>query len=763
MSGVPNDAARSAVRLNGFRVNYSVAEFEVFVRPGGSTFDLAAERAAHETEWRLFANRGEILALCRHPGAAVPPGEVVRRQVADSFSLFQWLVDEALPDAFSAYEPLRLHPFTFVGTQRDFVSEVAAELKMSGEALEGFTIRPRYRLHTRVVALRGTDAFVGLFVDVGTRWEIDRDLTDLVAAGVDIRGMYAVRREPNPGERRLVGRIDRIDAGTAHLSDNFDGPTEVSTADLRLEGSRQSFARCLQALLKSGYERFEDVRAKRANGWFSPDSVVKEFDRLGEFVARHPLHLAEGIDASIGERIDIAKHGRPPNLTSVPPVQYCFDAARTKQDRSSWSGLSRFGPFSRDSFPKKSPKILVVFPDMLQGRVETFLRALRDGVAGASPSGYGAGLANTFSLVHPEFPTLPVPWSGPGRPVDRYRTAIESLLATPGETPDAALVVLRDEDARLPDLENPYLHSKALLLVAGVPTQEVRQSTIGDARGLQYTLRNIAIALYAKLGGTPWTVNQDLTISDEVVVGVGVCELGESRFAERQRYVGVTTVFRGDGNYLLGSLSRECDFHEYPEVLRQSTTGVLEEIKRRNGWEPGDTVRVVCHAHRPLRDIDTARIMADCVAAVGGDQTVEFAFLTVSQDHPFQLIDPQQQGLKNGKGKLVPERGIVVNLSAKARLLTVTGPSLLRTDPAPLPHPLQVTLHRSSTFKDLDYLTEQVLKFTALSWRSVLPSNQPVTILYSELIAELLGRLRAVREWSPAPLNTSLRASRWFL
>jgi len=80
-----------------------------------------------------------------------------------------------------------------------------------------------------------------------------------------------------------------------------------------------------------------------------------------------------------------------------------------------------------------------------------------------------------------------------------------------------------------------------------------------------------------------------------------------------------------------------------------------------------------------------------------------------------------------------------------------------------VPAPLLVHIHKGSTFNDLTYLSEQVLKFTGLSWRSTLPAKKPVSIYYSELIAGLLGRLRNVPGWSPAVLNTRLRASRWFL
>jgi hypothetical protein len=102
-------------------------------------------------------------------------------------------------------------------------------------------------------------------------------------------------------------------------------------------------------------------------------------------------------------------------------------------------------------------------------------------------------------------------------------------------------------------------------------------------------------------------------------------------------------------------------------------------------------------------------------------------------------------------------------LGRYTRLLCTNGPGLIKRVTSPLPSPVLVHLHPESTYRDLAYLTDQVLKFTALSWRSTLPAEKPVTIYYSELIAELLARLHAVPDWSPAVLNTKLRTSKWFL
>jgi len=159
--------------------------------------------------------------------------------------------------------------------------------------------------------------------------------------------------------------------------------------------------------------------------------------------------------------------------------------------------------------------------------------------------------------------------------------------------------------------------------------------------------------------------------------------------------------------------------------------------------------------------------VAQCVAEVGESQNIEFAFLTVSHEHPFTLLDKSQQGivLKDAarKGTYVPERGRIVQLGRYTRLLCTNGPALIKKALSPLPKPLLIHLHPQSTYRDLTYLSEQVLKFTSLSWRSLLPARQPVIIYYSKLIADLLARLRHIRGWSPALLNIKLRASKWFL
>src|SRR6266536_1365836 len=692
--------------LNGVRVDVNPGVFSAHRRDPPEPGEVAASRTAAGEAWALWYSGGVLYGVPRLDGAVVPDGMVeTKLAVPDNLGLVAFLINQALPGAVPGYRAFRTRPFQFLGRRREFVAEIGRQLGGVPPLLKGFPIRPRYTLEARVVT-PVTDPFIGLFVTLSTRYDIAAELNELAAAGVSLAGLDVVRRVRAPGQRRLVGRIDRLAGDEVVLSESFDQMTRIPAAEVAVEGSREAFASCLRQLLGDRYTAFETHRARLEGqllGGPGIDAMVKE---MGRFLGGlPPIALGSGLRCRIGPQLTVGNIAQHRSVHRAPPVSYCFDPARTKQNTIAWRGLTTYGPFSRDSFATRSPRILVVAPE----------------------------------------------------------TALSGA-----QQPDAAIVVILDEHADLPAPLNPYLHAKALLLMAGVPSQEMKLSTMRQRpASLAYTLQNASVALYAKLNGVPGSVNHHLPIADEIVVGLGIAELVPSRYQDRKRFMGITTVFRGDGNYLLANLSRECTPEEYPELLRTSVQEVLAEIKARNGWQPGDTVRVVCHTSLPMRDHHLDRLIGDCVATVGAEQNVEFAFLTVGDKQPFVMLDPNQQGRADhrgrAKGALVPERGTILQISDTQRLLAITGPSLIKLAEAPLPRQLHLRLHRASTFHDLDYLAEQALKFTSLSWRSTLPTARPVTIHYSELMAELLARLRAVPDWSPALLNTRLKYSRWFL
>lgn len=761
------------ITINGFELRPLQQAFTAYVADMPDSRELRRLRESLGRSWFVYWYSGKVFGLPKEANAEPPFGLPQTLNCKEHLRLLAAAVADFLPTLFPQYTPIRKRPFTFLGQKDEIIEAVCKGFTDAPSLVRHFKIRPKYELHVRIIEPVTGKPFLALLLSVSTRWEILAPIGELQRAGIDLRGLYVVRRKPSAGERRLLGKIERVSGDTILLEESFDDRRSANTDDVYIEGSRRSFARCLRHLLGRRHREFEEKRQQAEGHLLNGPSLDKTVETLGDYLSNSsPFSLTTELRIAVGGRVVIKNEGNFRSILQVPPVEYCFDPARSKRHRYAWNGIEKYGPFSRDVFPKKSPNLLVVFPENVQGAAEKFLRYFRDGINNLQNSRYGSGFTRAFGLVNPRFMMCPVrSTNGAGQPSARdYRSCIEEYLTRQSHIPDAAILVLLDEDARRNGKHNPYLQTKATLLMAGIPVQEIRMSTLNQRPyALQYILQNIAVAVYAKMSGTPWTVDHDLTINDELVIGIGTCELLKSRFARRQRFIGVTTVFRGDGNYLLGNVSKECSFEEYPDVLKNSTIEVLREIKERNGWRNGDTVRIVFHAYKPLRRFEMARIIADCVRLVGKEQNIEFAFLTVSMDHPFRALDKLQKGIEprygsgKRKGVYVPERGTIIQVGQYTRLLCINGPNLLKRPGSPIPTPLLVHLLPESTFKDITYLSEQVLKFTALSWRSLLPAQKPVTIYYSELIANLLARLRAIPDWSPAMLNVKLRASRWFL
>jgi hypothetical protein len=142
---------------------------------------------------------------------------------------------------------------------------------------------------------------------------------------------------------------------------------------------------------------------------------------------RGAIPLTPGLAASVGEIVTFENEGGYQTYVQLPPVEYCFDAAKTKRHEFAWEGLREFGPFDRDVFENRSPRVLVVTPQTVQTKIEQALRLLRDGIPGTT---YSTGFARLFNLLNPRFDTCMVPDQRVAQPAlaEGYREAIQRHL-----------------------------------------------------------------------------------------------------------------------------------------------------------------------------------------------------------------------------------------------------------------------------------------------------------------------------------------------
>ena len=315
---------------------------------------------------------------------------------------------------------------------------------------------------------------IGLFLTINTKWEIDADLSAHQNAGVDLSGLYVVRRNPQSEERRLVGQISSILGSTVHLAAacgtiaQASASTEVFCGGLQSkflpDGSRRCWAGTMISLNLDDKEK----EARFVNGP-AINALLKQFH---QFFQKDPnLQLTPDLWVTIGEQLVLENSTAYQTIHRAAPVQYYFNPARTKASQypCAWAS-SVMNSFSKDTFPKLAVlNILVAFPDTAQGATERFLNFLRDGITLAGRSQYEGGLSKLYGLLNPTFTMCKIPLLQGSDPAKVYRQAIEEHLAGTTTAFDAAIVVLNDQHAVLPDTNSPYLTAKATLMLAGIP------------------------------------------------------------------------------------------------------------------------------------------------------------------------------------------------------------------------------------------------------------------------------------------------------
>lgn len=627
-------------------------------------------------------------------------------------------------------------------------------------------LRNRVLLSTRVFQFEEQRPFVGITWDIVAERRIEANCAQLFELGLDPKGLYVQTQDAQNDprllpRRRVVGRVSKVEGDTVLLDENRDGTTRFELSSLFLEPRIDAFDKCLEMLHRGDVRRLRAELEKINSAERLGLGRFRQIEKLHSWLMRQRIELAPDMPFEIGYFRREEKTKLFPRIIKNDGPTFVFDASGNRTGTSSASGLARHGPYSRQVFTPSVPRICVICERAKRGQVDVFVQRFLNGITlegGKSP--YSSGFARTYDLhsVSVEF------FEADGTSAEAFHAAASNAIQASAEGSQWNLALIQTEESshQLPPTQNPYLVAKAAFLTHSIVSQAFEiETTRMQPYNLAYTLSNMALACYAKLNGTPWRIRSDQTIAHEIIVGLGSASIGEGRFGQRERIVGITSVFLGDGEYIFSNLSQAVSIDDYQQTLLTSLRATFTRVKHDLNWRERDSVRIIVHAFKPMRDIE-AKAMKEAVVDLGNFD-VQFAFLHIKDHHPIMLFDEESEGVK-GRGRFVAERGLCMQLTPYQYALTVSGPRELKQATDGVPRPLLIDLHADSTFRDMLYLVKQALWFTSHSWRSFLPAPMPVTILYSDQVAKLLGKLDSLgRRWNPDVMLGRIGTTRWFL
>lgn len=629
-----------------------------------------------------------------------------------------------------------------------------------------------YKIDTRIIN-NSNQPIYGLVLNIFHVWKIKINCLSALQLGIDLVNRFVEIYDPEADEifktkKVLIGQVVSHDDNMAYVKKG-DLSIPFPLNELYLENSSENKEELLEKYL--GIDKAKTNLSLLANSIQERAGAKGKLDWLNKFLKS--LETIEfnnnnGFSFKIGDFIRSIDNLWS-NINLEKPI-FIFNDYGNQKDYWHDRGLREYGPFSKESLPISKPKIIVLFRQNRRGGVLEFIGKFKDGLPNIKTSGqnpyqpYGQGFSSKYRIPGFEL----ILYQVEDNSLKSYDKTLRQMIEE-NESIDLVIVESSHEYKELPKEENPYFLTKAKLLKHGIPSQEVMyENMVLPDRNLAYILNNISLACYAKLGGTPWVIPKDSKVDHEIVIGIGNKMIKDDRFSFNRRIVGITTLFTGDGNFLMGNVSKDIPYEDYLEELNRSLTLNINKLKQRYNWIQGNTIRLVFHTFKPFRhdEIETIEAM---VNALKTEFNVLFAYLTVSFFQPFLIFDKNQPGVPDInnygeiKGIWQPIRGENIKIDNYQRLIQLVGPRELKSWKQGMASPVLIRLHQRSSFDDLDYLSKQIFKFSSISWRSFLPSSLPVTLEYSNQIADLLGNLRESGHWNEDILPEKLKEKAWFL
>jgi len=323
---------------------------------------------------------------------------------------------------------------------------------------------------------------------------------------------------------------------------------------------------------------------------------------------------------------------------------------------------------------------------------------------------------------------------------------------------DLVIIVVDQEHETLPSNSSPYYYCKAKFLEQGLNTQEVQIQQIEkflsdkNRNVANYTDHNLALNMYAKLGGTGWTVRPQDT-KDELVIGIGA-----TTDKEGQPILGLMNIFHGNGKYIYGKVSSIANMNSYRQKLEDVLFENIQEYIQTGILDISNSCRLIFHIFKSVGKNNEIQALNNVMSKFAGYK-FEYAFIHVGVGHNYRFFTYEGSisnpvfETKNRRG--LNKRGTFVKINNRLGFVCLSEKSAAF---------LKLQIDERSSFDDfdLDYLALQVYQFTELSHTSYNKAGKPVTIRYPKAMARLTEQLKEVNGFDLDEVNAPDN-SLWFI
>jgi hypothetical protein len=295
--------------------------------------------------------------------------------------------------------------------------------------------------------------------------------------------------------------------------------------------------------------------------------------------------------------------------------------------------------------------------------------------------------------------------------------------------------------------EEFYYQLKHQCLQENIPVQTVHTETIRNPNILKWSVSNIAIQIFSKLGGVPWIVEP--SHQNCLIVGIGQAhkrkENPKSDEEKIERFFSYSVLIDSSGEFKsIKQLADETDKSKFIESITKNVSEIIQENKNYN--------KIIFHIPQKINK-EEIQIIENILTSANND--IELSIIKINDKSNFL-------GFNLNINPLVPYESSVVKISSTEYLLWTKGLNYNNKAQKRYGHPLHITFYYSNkkdNFKSHNPYLQDILNLSGANYRGFNAKSLPVSIFYPKLIANFSKHFKELR----LELITKDTEKPWFL
>jgi Piwi domain len=453
------------------------------------------------------------------------------------------------------------------------------------------------------------------------------------------------------------------------------------------------------------------------NGRVNEDYYLDHYDKIEKFLRRY-LNSIRQLTLHDGSNVEL--EGKLAVISSFALSRRVFVFGDDKEGKSQFFGLRTNGPL------KEAPEnghLVFLFQEADRAKSQDLFRALRGDTYSTFP-----GMQQMFRLPFGRSNVSGLEVAGFDN--ESLKKACQLIRKSYDHQQVLPFAVVPMSKHSSPEETTAYYAAKHAFLSERFASQFVDRKRFENRNALQWSISNLGLAAFAKLGGIPWKLRP--STEGCLVVGIGQAHRVVNRHIER--YLAYSVLSDSSGVYenikLLGNSN---DPEEYRAALKANLRAVLLEHKNTyNSF----VIHLTFSMKR--REIEAIQELVNELKDPSQPAT-EFVVLKFNDHNDFF-------GFSIAHNSRMPFEGVVAPLSQRDFLVWFSGLSLEDSKVPKKPErPVHVRiLYPPQPLGDaeLKRVLQDAFNIAGANWRGFNAKSLPISVYYAKLIADYYAHFR---------------------